>query len=34
MEETCLIVIEEGFEAEELAAMSSCCKTAEANLRT
>jgi hypothetical protein len=33
MEETGLIVIDEGFAAEELAAMSTCCKAGSVNLR-
>jgi hypothetical protein len=33
MKESCLIVIEEGFAAGELAAMSNCCKTGQVSVR-
>jgi hypothetical protein len=33
MKESCLIVIEEGFTAGELSAMSNCCRTGQANVR-
>jgi hypothetical protein len=32
--ESGLIVIEEGFEAGELAAMGACCKSGQTHLRT